>query len=98
MRFPSTILIHVVARWSSAVAVSSRLLTIRSSFPQKAREAERKRFPAIDKIGSDISSSEDELLTGEEPRRSPTAAPPAQVDKMADNLDDDQVSNVLEGF
>lgn len=41
---------------------------------------------ALDKIGSDISSSEDELLTGEEPRKSPAA--PAHED----NLDDDQVT------
>lgn len=41
----------------------------------------------MDKIGSDISSSEDELLTGDEPRRSPLAPP----DKEKDNLDDDQV-------
>ncbi|XP_045454073.1 histone-lysine N-methyltransferase SETD1 [Melitaea cinxia] len=54
---------------------------------KKAKE-ERRRLPEIDKIGSDISSSEDELLTGEEPRRSPAASP----DKDQDNLDDDQMS------
>ncbi|XP_063541575.1 histone-lysine N-methyltransferase SETD1 [Cydia strobilella] len=59
---------------------------LKSTIEKRAREAERKKFPAMDKIGSDISSSEDELLTGEEPRRSP-AAPPNQ-----DNLDDDQMS------
>ncbi|XP_028035252.1 histone-lysine N-methyltransferase SETD1 isoform X2 [Bombyx mandarina] len=57
---------------------------------KKARQQQRKLLPAIDKIGSDISSSEDELLTGEEPRRSP-AAPPSQ-DRDQDNLDDDQMS------
>lgn len=46
-------------------------------------------MPQIDKIGSDISSSEDELLTGEEPRRSP-----APLEKDQDNLDDDQVRNL----
>lgn len=45
-------------------------------------------MPLVDKIGSDISSSEDELLTGEEPRRSP-----AQPDREQDNLNDDQVCN-----
>ncbi|XP_048482105.1 histone-lysine N-methyltransferase SETD1 isoform X3 [Plutella xylostella] len=64
---------------------------LRITVEKKAREAERKRIPAIDKIGSDISSSEDELLTGEEPRRSP-AGFPKQMDKDADNLDDDQMS------
>lgn len=57
---------------------------------QRAREIEReehrKRLMALDKIGSDISSSEDELLTGEEPRKSPAAL--VQEDNC---LDDDQV-------
>lgn len=60
---------------------------------QKVKEAERRRFPLIDKIGSDISSSEDELLTGEDPKRSPAAAPP-ELERDQDNLEDDQV-NVL---
>jgi hypothetical protein len=55
---------------------------------QTSKKEERKKAPAMDKIGSDISSSEDELLTGGGPRRSP-AAPP---DRDRDNLDDDQVS------
>ncbi|XP_050353651.1 histone-lysine N-methyltransferase SETD1 isoform X1 [Nymphalis io] len=55
---------------------------------EKKAKDDRKKLPQIDKIGSDISSSEDELLTGEEPRRSP-AAPP---DKDQDNLEDDQMS------
>lgn len=58
---------------------------------QKVKEAERRRFPLIDKIGSDISSSEDELLTGEDPKRSPAAAPP-EPERDQDNLDDDQVT------
>lgn len=41
----------------------------------------------MDKIGSDISSSEDELLTGEKKHHSPEP-----LDKDKDNLDDDQVS------
>ncbi|CAH0595342.1 unnamed protein product [Chrysodeixis includens] len=53
-----------------------------------APAAPRKKFPQLDKIGSDISSSEDELLTGEEPKRSPAA----DHDKNQDNLDDDQMS------
>lgn len=57
---------------------------------QKVKEAERRRFPLIDKIGSDISSSEDELLTGEDPKRSPVAAPP-EPERDQDNLEDDQV-------
>ncbi|CAB3220457.1 unnamed protein product [Arctia plantaginis] len=54
---------------------------------RKKKDDERKKIPLIDKIGSDISSSEDELLTGEEPRRSP-----AQPDREQDNLNDDQMS------
>ncbi|XP_049879061.1 histone-lysine N-methyltransferase SETD1 isoform X2 [Pectinophora gossypiella] len=57
---------------------------------RKVKEAERRKFPLMDKIGSDISSSEDELLTGEEPRRSPAAPPDNHHDR--DNLDDDQMS------
>ncbi|XP_052738940.1 histone-lysine N-methyltransferase SETD1 isoform X2 [Bicyclus anynana] len=61
---------------------------LQSTIERRAKEEERRKFPQIDKIGSDISSSEDELLTSGEPRRSP-AAPP---DKDQDNLDDDQMS------
>ncbi|KAJ8711311.1 hypothetical protein PYW07_008553 [Mythimna separata] len=50
---------------------------------------QRKKFPQIDKIGSDISSSEDELLTGEEPK--PKRSPEEQ-NRGQDNLDDDQMS------
>lgn len=70
---------------------------------QRIKEEERKKLLSVelgDKLGSDISSSEDELLTGEERRRSP--APASAVasasasahasDKDKDNLDDDQVS------
>ncbi|XP_053617378.1 histone-lysine N-methyltransferase SETD1 isoform X2 [Plodia interpunctella] len=56
---------------------------------KKAKQEERRKLssmnrnlPAIDKIGSDISSSEDELLTGEQPRRA----------SDLDNLHDDQMS------
>nr|XP_013189562.1 unnamed protein product [Amyelois transitella] len=54
---------------------------------KKAKREERKKLstlPPIDKIGSDISSSEDELLTGEPQRPKPTTD--------GDNLDDDQMS------
>ncbi|XP_047032818.1 histone-lysine N-methyltransferase SETD1 isoform X1 [Helicoverpa zea] len=54
---------------------------------QKPPPPPPRKFPQIDKIGSDISSSEDELLTGEEPRRSPD-----EQNKDQDNLDDDQMS------
>ncbi|XP_068623377.1 histone-lysine N-methyltransferase SETD1 isoform X2 [Battus philenor] len=54
---------------------------------RRVKEAHNKASNA-DKIGSDISSSEDELLTGEKPRRSPAGLP----DKDQDNLDDDQMS------
>ncbi|KAJ2942804.1 hypothetical protein O0L34_g14992 [Tuta absoluta] len=64
------------------------LQVIKATVEKKAREAERRKFPMVERIGSDISSSEDELLTGEEPKRSPMH-PPSQQDK--DNLDDDQV-------
>lgn len=59
---------------------------------QRAKEQQRKNMMAVDKIGSDISSSEDELLTGEEPRRSPAAAPPLLDRDQQDNLQDDQVT------
>ncbi|KAH9641472.1 hypothetical protein HF086_006088 [Spodoptera exigua] len=53
---------------------------------QKPAPVPKKKFPPIDKIGSDISSSEDELLTGEDPRRSPAE----DQNRDQDNLDDDQ--------
>ncbi|XP_022831575.1 histone-lysine N-methyltransferase SETD1 isoform X2 [Spodoptera litura] len=55
---------------------------------QKPAPVPRNQFPPIDKIGSDISSSEDELLTGEDPRRSPAE----EQNRDQDNLDDDQMS------
>ncbi|XP_069357216.1 histone-lysine N-methyltransferase SETD1 isoform X2 [Maniola hyperantus] len=61
---------------------------LKMTIERRAKEEERRKFPQIDKIGSDISSSEDELLTSGEPRRSPLAPP----DKDQDNLDDDQMS------
>ncbi|CAH2052091.1 unnamed protein product, partial [Iphiclides podalirius] len=62
---------------------------LKDTIERKLKEEHpRKKVAGVDKIGSDISSSEDELLTGEERRRSP-AAPP---DRDQDNLDDDQMS------
>ncbi|CAG4932829.1 unnamed protein product [Colias eurytheme] len=60
---------------------------LKLTIKRQLQEEERKKLPQIDKIGSDISSSEDELLTGEKKHRSP-----APLDKDQDNLDDDQMS------
>ncbi|XP_013144812.1 PREDICTED: histone-lysine N-methyltransferase SETD1-like isoform X2 [Papilio polytes] len=76
---------------------------LQDTIERRIKEEERKKLLSVelgDKLGSDISSSEDELLTGEERRRSP--APASAVasasasahasDKDKDNLDDDQMS------
>ncbi|XP_013167765.1 PREDICTED: histone-lysine N-methyltransferase SETD1 isoform X1 [Papilio xuthus] len=82
---------------------------LQDTIERRIKEEERKKLLSVemgDKLGSDISSSEDELLTGEERRRSPapapasasaSAAPSASAsahasDKDKDNLDDDQMS------
>ncbi|VVC93134.1 unnamed protein product, partial [Leptidea sinapis] len=45
---------------------------IRLTIKRQLEEEERLKLPQVDKIGSDISSSEDELLTGAKPQGSPT--------------------------
>ncbi|CAK1541621.1 unnamed protein product [Leptosia nina] len=65
----------------------SYLECLKLTIKRQLQEEERKKLPEIDKIGSDISSSEDELLTGEKKNRSPEP-----LDKNQDNLDDDQMS------
>ncbi|XP_041972422.1 histone-lysine N-methyltransferase SETD1 isoform X2 [Aricia agestis] len=59
---------------------------LKETIAKRAKEEAKKKLPVMDKIGSDISSSEDELLTGEQPKRSPAKS----ADK--DNLEDDQMS------
>ncbi|XP_045487005.1 histone-lysine N-methyltransferase SETD1 isoform X1 [Pieris rapae] len=60
---------------------------LKLTIKRQLQEEERKKLPQLDKIGSDISSSEDELLTGEKKHHSPEP-----LDKDKDNLDDDQMS------
>lgn len=56
------------------------------------KELEPNKCPFIDKIGSDISSSEDELLTGEKKTQSPAARSAGELEQQDKNLDDDQMS------